>query len=110
MKHALVTLAAFALVPLALVAAPVAAQAIRSAPQPLPPAPALPALRDMPYPGVVTLNVDATDIDRRIFRIKESVPVSKAGPFILLYPEWIMGNHAPRGPIYNYAGLRISAN
>lgn len=90
--------------------APVAAQqAGRSTPQPLAPAPALPALKDAPYPGVVTLEVDATDIDRKIFNVKQRIPV-KAGPTVLVYPQWIPGNHAPRGPIYNYAGLKISAN
>lgn len=91
--------------------APVAAQQIaRSAPQPLAPAPALPALKDAPYPGVVTLEVDATDLDRKIFNVKQRIPVVKAGPLTLVYPQWIPGNHAPRGPIYNYAGLTISAN
>ena len=73
-------------------------------------APALPALRDVASPGTLTLEVDATDLDRRIFGIRQKVPVAKAGPLTLMYAEWIPGNHAPRGPIYNYAGLRISAN
>jgi predicted metalloprotease with PDZ domain len=29
-------------------------------------------------------------------------------PLTLLYPEWLPGNHAPRGPIASIAGLRIS--
>jgi predicted metalloprotease with PDZ domain len=94
--------------------APVAAQQsgkpIRSEPQPVASAPALPALRDIAYPGTLTLEVDATDLDRRIFAIRQKVPVAKAGPLTLMYAEWIPGNHAPRGPIYNYAGLKISAN
>ena len=94
--------------------APVAAQQsgrlIRSEPQPIAAAPALPALRDIAYPGTLTLEVDATELDRRIFGIRQKVPVAKAGPLTLMYAEWIPGNHAPRGPIYNYAGLKISAN
>ena len=85
-------------------------QAGRSAPQPQAYAPALPALRDVDYPGVITLDVDATDLDRRIFNIRQRIPVAKPGPLTLVYAQWIPGSHAPRGPIYNYAGLKITAN
>lgn len=88
----------------------IAQQAIRSAPQPIASAPALPAPRDVAYPGTLKLEVDATDLDRRIFGIKQTIPVSKAGPLTLVYAEWIMGNHAPRGPIYNYSGIKFTAN
>lgn len=91
--------------------APVAAQQMsRSEPQPLAASPALPALKDAAYPGVVTLEVDATDLDRKIFGIRQHIPVTRTGPTTLTYAQWIPGNHAPRGPIYNYAGLRITAN
>ena len=94
-----------------LAAAPATAQQVtRSAPQPLAYAPAPPQPKDEAYPGVVTLDVDATDLDRRIFNIKQRIPVAKPGPLTLVYAQWIPGNHAPRGPIYNYAGLKISAN
>jgi predicted metalloprotease with PDZ domain len=103
-KHALMILAA-----LVVTTAPLSAQELRSSPQPIAPAPALPAMRDSPYPGIVTLNVDATDLDRRIFRIAQSIPISRSGPMTLLYAQWIPGNHAPRGPVYNYAGLKMTA-
>ena len=94
-----------------LVATPISAQqSVRSAPQPQAYAPALPALKDEAYPGVVTLDVDATDLDHRIFKVRQSIPVAKSGPLTLVYAQWIPGNHAPRGPIYNYAGLEITAN
>jgi predicted metalloprotease with PDZ domain len=80
-----------------------------SAPQPAAATPALPAPRDVAYPGVLTLDIDATDLDRRIFTIRQTIPVTKAGRLTLLYSEWIPGNHAPRGPIYNYSGLRFTA-
>lgn len=85
-------------------------QAIRSMPQPVASAPSIPAPRDVAYPGTLKLEVDATDLDRRIFGIRQSIPVSAAGPLTLLYSQWIMGNHAPRGPIYNYSGLKMTAN
>ncbi|HEY6942716.1 peptidase M61 [Dokdonella sp.] len=61
------------------------------------------------WPGTIRLDVDATDIDHRIFRVREQLPVSP-GPLKLLYPEWLPGKHAPRGPIDKLAGLRFSAN
>jgi predicted metalloprotease with PDZ domain len=62
--------------------------------------------RDVPYPGTLTVRVDATDLARRIFRVHETIPV-KAGALFLQYPEWVPGGHAPRGPIDQMAGLVI---
>ncbi|MDP3822428.1 MAG: peptidase M61 [Burkholderiales bacterium] len=68
----------------------------------------VPPVGSTAYPGTLTVQIDATDLDRRIFRVKQSVPV-KAGPLTLLYPQWPPGEHAPTGPIGQFAGLRISA-
>jgi predicted metalloprotease with PDZ domain len=98
---------------LALAGLPIIAQsvpALRSEPDPIAAAHALPAPRDVAYPGIIKLEVDTTDLDRRIWRIRQNIPVSRSGPLTLLYSQWIMGNHAPRGPIYNYAGLKFTAN
>ena len=85
--------------------------ATRSAPQPLPITDSIPAARDVPYPGgAMTLEVDARDTARGIFVIKQRIPVTNAGPMVLLYPEWLPGNHAPRGPIEKLAGLHFSAD
>ncbi|MFN3560256.1 MAG: M61 family metallopeptidase, partial [Brevundimonas sp.] len=70
----------------------------------------IPAPRDAPYPGVIALDMDATDIDRRIVSVKQTIPVAAPGPLILLYPEWIPGNHGPVGPVDDIADLRITAN
>ncbi len=79
-------------------------------PQPAPPAPPLPAPQDVAYaPGALRLEVDATDLERRIFRVRETVPVSGPGPVTLLYPQWLPGNHSPSGPIAALAGLVITA-
>lgn len=82
--------------------APVIASA-QSALQPIP------ASRDIAYPGTLALAVDATDVTRGIFKVTETIPVTGPGPLTLLYPEWLHGNHAPRGPIDKVAGLTISA-
>ena len=70
---------------------------------------AIPAPADVAYPGTIRLAVDASDVDRRIFRVREEIPVV-AGPLTLLYPQWLPGNHAPRGPIDKLAGLAIRGN
>ncbi|GAA0720332.1 M61 family metallopeptidase [Dokdonella soli] len=69
----------------------------------------VPAPADVAYPGTIRLAVDATDLDHRIFRVHEEIPVA-AGPLTLLYPQWLPGNHAPRGPLDKLAGLAISGN
>lgn len=59
-------------------------------------------------PAPIQLQVDVSDTQRRLFRVEETIPV-QPGPMSLLYPEWLPGNHAPRGPIEALAGLRIEA-
>lgn len=72
--------------------------------------PPLPQVQDAPWPGVVRLQVDATDLNRRIFDVTETIPVERAGPLVLFFPEWLPGNHGPVGPIAQLAGLEITAN
>ena len=69
----------------------------------------VPAPQDMDYPGTLTIHVDATDIERRIFRVHQTIPATP-GPLVLLYPEWLPGHHSPSGPIDKFAGLKITAN
>jgi predicted metalloprotease with PDZ domain len=61
-----------------------------------------------PYPGTLTLRVDATDLERRIFRVQQTIPV-RPGPLTLYYPRWLPGDHAPSGVVGQLAGLKISA-
>jgi predicted metalloprotease with PDZ domain len=68
----------------------------------------IPVTRDMAYPGIVELRVDATDVARGIFQVSETIPV-KAGPLVLLYPAWLPGDHAPQGAIDKVAGLKVTA-
>jgi len=87
-------------------AAPVCALA---APTPSPQPPALPQPQDKPFPGTIELAVDATDINRHIVRIEETVPVPAGEPLTLLFPRWLPGNHAPSGPLPLLAGLTVTA-
>ncbi|MCB2015506.1 MAG: peptidase M61 [Sphingobium sp.] len=94
-------------------AAPALAQdaaAMRSMPVAQPVIDTVQPARDIPYPGTMLLEVDATDTTQRIWRVKQTIPVSSSGPLTLLYPEWLPGKHAPRGQIEKVAGLRITAN
>jgi predicted metalloprotease with PDZ domain len=69
----------------------------------------IPAARDVAFPGTIQLRVDATDLQRRIFRVRETIPVPRSGDFVLLYPKWLPGNHGPSGRINNVAGLIVTA-
>ncbi|KQN25378.1 peptidase M61 [Sphingomonas sp. Leaf33] len=70
----------------------------------------IPDARDIAYPGVIELDVDATNIGQGIYRVKQRVPVAEAGPLTLLMPAWLPGKHGPRGEIEKLAGLKITAN
>jgi len=79
-------------------------------PQPAAPTPPIVAPQDVAYPGVLKLYVDATDLERKIFDIKLTLPVAKPGPMTLYYPQWVPGGHSPRNDIDKLAGLVITAN
>ncbi|TAL76014.1 MAG: M61 family peptidase [Rhodanobacter sp.] len=68
----------------------------------------VPAPQDVAYPGTLQINVDATDLAHRVFRVHEVVPAAP-GPLTLLYPQWLPGNHSPTGPIDKLAGLVVKA-
>ncbi|MEO7150009.1 MAG: peptidase M61 [Rhodanobacteraceae bacterium] len=65
--------------------------------------------QDTPYPGTITLSVDASDTAQGIFHAHETIPV-QAGELTLLYPKWIPGKHSPTGPIDKLAGITVTAN
>jgi len=94
----------------ALVFGSVAALSQSVGPQPLPMPAQIAAPKDTPYPAAIRLNVDATDIERHIFKIRETIPVRSGEPVVLLYPQWLPGNHSPSGRVDKIAGLVIYAN
>lgn len=70
----------------------------------------VPAPQNAPYAaGTLKIDVDATDLAHRVFRVHEQIPAA-AGPLTLLYPQWLPGNHSPTGPIDKLAGLVVKAN
>jgi predicted metalloprotease with PDZ domain len=54
--------------------------------------------------------VDASDIERRILSVHETLPVRPGGPVVLFFPQWLPGNHSPTGRVDKLAGLTIRAN
>ena len=61
------------------------------------------------YPGIIKLDVDVTDTERKIFQVRETLPVA-AGPLTLFFPQWLPGNHSPTGQIAGLAGLTFKAS
>jgi predicted metalloprotease with PDZ domain len=78
----------------------------------LAPAQSPPPVSSAPYPGTITLRVDATDLDHRVMRVQQTLPVRAANnvqPLSLFFPRWLPGNHAPNGDVSRLAGLKINA-
>ena len=81
-----------------------------SKPTPQPFTTTIPAAQDTPFPGTLTLKIDAADTVRGILHVTETIPMPAAGPMTLLFPKWLPGNHGPSGQISKLASLIISAN
>jgi len=93
---------------LALCAAQATGAAASPGPNTVAPLTTIAAPVDKAYPGELRIAVDASDVDRRIIRIHETLSGVEPGT-VLLYPKWIPGGHAPEGAIDKVAGLRITA-
>ena len=88
-------------------ATPLLAQStIQPQPQPDPMPPSITVPVDKPYIGPVKLTVDFSDNSRRMATIHEDIPVARdEKELVLLYPQWIPGNHSPTGPISRLAEI-----
>lgn len=95
---------------LTVLAAPAFAQPfVPPEPVPMPAATAPP--KDVAYPGgTLRISVDATDLDRRIFQVRETIPLAAGGPQTILFPQWVPGGHSPRNSLEKLAGLVIRAD
>ncbi len=75
-------------------------------PEPVPMPPPIAAPVDKPYAGPIELTVDLTNNVDRIEAVHEDIPVEPgAKEMVLLYPQWIPGDHSPTGPIEKLAGI-----
>ena len=72
---------------------------------------ATPLPADTPWPGgTIALDIDATDTARGVYRVTQTIPVTAdMRELRLLFPEWLPGNHAARGPINLISGIRFTA-
>jgi len=101
MRHTLLAAAGLALL------AQSSSSLARSGPVPAAATPPIAAPVDAAYPGEIRLQVDASDVERRIVHVHESITGLKSEA-VLLYPEWLPGDHGPTGPIERLAGLKMS--
>jgi predicted metalloprotease with PDZ domain len=65
---------------------------------------------DHAFAGVIALNVEATDVARKLFVVREVIPVQGAGGMTLLYPRWESASHGPSLTATDLAGLFITAD
>lgn len=95
---------------LGLAATTPAAEAQRSpGPVHVAPTSAVPAPRDRPFDGMLQLHVDATDTRRRIFAVRQRIPVGRTRTVTLLYPKWEAASHGPSLTVTDLAGLMVEA-
>ena len=82
-----------------------------SAPAAVPIVATVPDAVDTPYPGgTMQLDIDASDTVRGIYRVTQTIPVAPGTTSLtLLLPEWLPGNHAPRGPMAELVDLSFTA-
>src|SRR5207244_12866918 len=59
--------------------------------------------------NAVKLEVELREAARRVYHAKMEFAV-KPGPFTLVYPKWIPGEHAPNGPIVDVTGVKFFAS
>lgn len=67
----------------------------------------MPAPIDRPLDGRIALHVDATDVEHRIFTVRQRVPVGRDRAMTLLYPRWEAASHGPSLNVTDLAGLVI---
>jgi predicted metalloprotease with PDZ domain len=80
-------------------------------PEPVPMPPPIVQPADKPYVGPIQLSVDVTNWVDRDEKVHEEIPVEPgAKEMILLYPQWIPGEHEPSGPISSLAGIVTSVD
>ncbi len=97
---------------LALATSTASIAATLSAPVAVPIVATVPDAVDTPYPGgTMQLDIDASDTVRGVYRVTQTIPVAPGTTKLtLLLPEWLPGNHAPRGPMAELVDLSFTAN
>jgi predicted metalloprotease with PDZ domain len=57
----------------------------------------------------IELNVDASEVSRKVIHVREVIPAAPGQPLVLHYPRWIPGRHRPVGQIANVTEFRVRA-
>ena len=71
----------------------------------------VPDPRDVPYPGAITLDIDASDTERAAYRVTETIPVAAGtATLTLLFPQWIPGHHSPTGQLSQLVDIHFFAD
>lgn len=70
----------------------------------------VPAPVDHEFAGVIEVNVEATDVARKLFVIREVMPAQQAGSMTLLYPRWEAASHGPSLTVTDLAGLAVEVD
>ncbi len=94
-----------------ILSAPLSAQvATRSAPLAVPIIPSVPDAQDVLWPGgAMTLEVDASDVARGLFRVTQTIPLGPGTTRLILFsPLWLPGQHGPRGSTADLVDLRFT--
>ncbi len=79
-----------------------------SAPKAVPITQTVPDAQDVPYPGTMLLDIDASDIVRGDYRVTQTIPVTAgAKELILQLPQWLPGNHGPRGTLSELVDVKF---
>lgn len=70
----------------------------------------IPDAEDKAYPGTIQLVIDASDTVTGAYRVTETIPVPAGqSKLTLLHPQWLPGNHGPRGTIAELVDVRFYA-
>ncbi|GGC08320.1 peptidase M61 [Novosphingobium endophyticum] len=74
--------------------------------------PAIPDAADTPWPGgTIQLDIDAGDTTRAAYKVTETIPLAPGTRNLtLLFPQWLPGNHGPRGPLAELVDLRFTVD
>jgi predicted metalloprotease with PDZ domain len=64
---------------------------------------------DTPYPGgTMALDIDASDVVRSVYRVRQTIPVAAGTQRLtLLFPQWLPGKHAVAGTLAELVDLRF---
>lgn len=97
---------------LALLATSAATLAANSMPTAVAVSRLVPDAQDLPYPGgTIALAIDARDVSRGLYRVTETIPVAPGTrDLTLLFPQWLPGKHAPRGPLDELVAITFESN